>query len=41
MIVDYVIVCVGVLIGCPIGVFFGHLIGKMFEKFTKNSKNLG
>lgn len=38
MIIDYAMVCVGGLIGCPLGVFFGHLFAKMFEKITKNSK---
>ena len=38
MIIDYAMICVGGLIGCPLGLFFGDLIAKMFEKFTKISK---
>lgn len=38
MIIDYAMICVGGLIGCPLGLFLGDLFAKMFEKFTKNSK---
>lgn len=38
MIIDYAMICVGGLIGCPIGLLLAVLFDKMFEKFTKNSK---
>lgn len=38
MIIDYAMICVGGLIGCPIGLLLAVLFDKMFEKFTKISK---
>lgn len=38
MIIDYAMICVGGLIGCPIGLLFAVLFDKMFEKITKNNK---
>lgn len=38
MIIDYAMICVGGLIGCPIGLLLVVLFAKMFEKITKNSK---
>ena len=38
MIIDYAMICVGGLIGCPLGLLLAVLFDKTFEKFTKNSK---
>ena len=38
MIIDYAMICVGGLIGCPLGLLLAVLFDKMCEKFTKNNK---